>query len=426
MKRFIGIMLACVTALSTAGCGKSGDDIIVYGGNTENKKQISLAWWGNDARASYTMDGVSAFEQLNPEIGVKCKYGVWAGYTKRQNIYMLSHDEPDVMQINFDWIRTYSPDGKGFYDMNRLSDIIDLSNFEDKDLSYGMVEGRLNAIPIALNTHCIFVNKDIYDKYGLDIPKSWDDYFNAAKVMKADGIYPISMGDKQLFFLAVAYLEQTTGHSACTVDGELSLTKEDIAVMLEFYGRMHDEKVLMPIKSSDFASFANGISAATLRWISGSQTMFDGLFKEEVHIVPAPYPTISGSVDDTDDLGWYVKPATLYAISGNTEHPKEAAKLVNFLLNSEEMAMLQKTEKGIPISKSALKVLQENGQLDNIDYVATEAMFNYRDKLKMMQPILKKESTFLTFFEGAQYYLYKQQTLDEAAENIYNNIYSNK
>ena len=44
----------------------------------------------------------------------------------------------------------------------------------------------------------------------------------------------------------------------------------------------------------------------------------------------------------------------------------------------------------------------------------------------MMQPILKKESTFLTFFEGAQYYLYKQQTLDEAAENIYNNIYSNK
>ena len=423
MKKYISILLACLTALNITACGNGGENIVVYGDNIENKKQISLSWWGNDARASYTMDGVSVFEQLNPDIHVKCKYGVWTGYTKRQNIYMLSHDEPDVMQINFDWISLYSPDGKGFYDLYRLSDIIDLSNFSEDDLSYGEVDGKLNAIPIALNTHCIFVNKDIYDRYGLEVPKSWDDYFAAAKVMKKDNIYPISMGDKQLFFFTLAYLEQTTGRSACDEDGNLVLTKEDISVMLDFYGRLHDEKVLLPIKSSDFASFANGISAATFRWISGSQTMFDGLFNDHVNIVPAPYPTVNGSIDDTDDLGWYVKPATLYAISANTEHPIEAAKLVNFLLNSDEMPMLQKTEKGIPISKNAKKVLNENNLLDNIDYRATEDMVKYQDKLKMMYPILEKEEVYGAFFEGAQYYLYKQQTLDEASQNIYNRMY---
>ena len=36
-------------------------------------------------------------------------------------------------------------------------------------------------------------------------------------------------------------------------------------------------------------------------------------------------------------LGWFVKPATMYAISNNTEHPEAAAKLLNYLLNGEEM-----------------------------------------------------------------------------------------
>ncbi len=421
-KKFLSIVLAACTALGASGCG-SNDGVVVYGDNTESKKQISLAWWGNDARVAYTMDGVSIFEQLNPDINVKCKYGVWAGYSKRQNIYMLSHDEPDVMQVNFDWIKTYSPDGKGFYDMYKLTDYIDLSNFTSADLNYGTVEGRLNAIPIALNTHCVFINKDIYDKYGIDIPKKWDDYFEAAKVMSKDEVYPISMGDKQMFFFVLAYFEQTTGREACDDDGNLVLTVDDLKIMLDFYKRLHKEKVLMPIQTSDFASFANGRSAATMRWISGAQTMFDGLFNEHVNIVPAPFPTVDGSMDDVRKLEWYVKPATLYAISSRTEHQKEAAKLVDFLLNSPEMAKLQKTEKGIPISKTARETLEQEGDLNNIDYVAAEQMFKYGDKLKLMDPILEKEDVFLNFFNGAAYYIYDEKPLDETAEEIYNKIY---
>ena len=422
MKRAFSFMLACMLAVSAAGCSSGGGKVAVYGDNIEKKKQISLAWWGNDPRVKYTMDGVDVFEDQNPDISVKCKYGVWAGYPNRQNIYMLSHDEPDVMQINFDWIDTYSPDGNGFYDMYELEDTIDFSNFTESDFRYGTVNGKLNAIPIALNTHCVFVNKDLYDKYGLDVPKSWDDYFAAAKVMSKDGVYPISMGDKQIFFFSLAYFEQTTGRDACNEDGTLALTEEDVKVMLEFYGRLHNEKVLMPVQSSDFASFANRKSAATMRWISGTQTMFDGLFKENVNIVPAPFPTISGDMDKPADLDWYVKPATLYAISSKTEHPKEAAKLVNFLLNSPDMAMLQKTEKGIPISKTARETLEEAGETDNIDYKASEQMFEYGDKLKMSYPILEKESVYLTFFDGAAYYIYGSQTLDEAAKNIYEKL----
>ena len=43
-------------------------------------------------------------------------------------------------------------------------------------------------------------------------------------------------------------------------------------------------------------------------------------------------------------FGWCVKPATMYAISATTEYPEEAAKLLEFLLNSRDMAQLQGTE----------------------------------------------------------------------------------
>ncbi len=418
------ILTILLLSLCSSACSSSSA-LVDYNNNNKDIAQISFSWWGNDDRISYTLDGVDIFCEQNPNIDVKCKYGVWTGYDMRQNIYMLSNESPDVMQINFDWIQSYSPDGDGFYNIYDLADEVDLSNFSEQDLSYGEGVGKLNAIPIALNTHCIFVNKDIYSKYGLDIPKSWDDYFKAAEVMRNDNVYPISMGNKPLFFFLLAYFEQTTGKSACDEDGALVLTKDDIKIMLEFYSRLMDEKVLMPVIDSDYASLANGHSAATMRWISGTQTTFDGLFKKNVDIEVAPYPTISGNIDSTEHLGWYVKPATLLAVSKNTENPKEAAKLLDFLLNSKDMALLQKTEKGIPISRSAIEVLSESGEFENnIDYTATERMLNDEDKMTVMYPILEKTDVYKTFYDEAAYYVYKEKSLDEVTDKIYDLFYN--
>ena len=94
---------------------------------TADTDEISFSWWGNDERHNYTLEGVDLFERENPGISVDCKYSVWSGYENRNRIYMLSGDEPDVMQINYNWIRQYSPDGNGYYDLYQLSDYIDLS-----------------------------------------------------------------------------------------------------------------------------------------------------------------------------------------------------------------------------------------------------------------------------------------------------------
>ena len=82
-------------------------------------------------------------------------------------------------------------------------------------------------------------------------------------------------------------------------------------------------------------------------------------------------------------FGWCVKPATMYAISATTEYPEEAAKLLEFLLNSRDMAQLQGTEKGIPISDAAKAALQETQKLSGYEKQADDMRENYADRLEI-------------------------------------------
>ena len=138
----------------------------------EQTTVISMSWWGNDPRHEYTLAGLSLFHDLNPDIMVNHSYGVWNGYERRYLMQMESHNNCDVMQINYAWLSEYSPDGTGYYDLNTLSGCIDFSQFTEEDLATGMRDGHLNALPIAYNSICLFYNADMFASYGLEIPQN--------------------------------------------------------------------------------------------------------------------------------------------------------------------------------------------------------------------------------------------------------------
>ena len=54
----------------------------------------------------------------------------------------------------------------------------------------------------------------------------------------------------------------------------------------------------------------------------------------------------------------------LYAISAKSQHPKEAAKLLNFLVNDPEGVEIIGTERGIPASKVALEQLTKADKIN--------------------------------------------------------------
>ena len=110
----------------------------------------------------------------------------------------------------------------------------------------------------------------------------------------------------------------------------------------------------------------------------------------------------------------------MYAVSKNTEYPKESAMLLDFLLNSPEMAELQGIEKGIPISKSARAYLDENDKLNGMQYNAFLKMNEYFDNISVVSPYFENTNLIDAFKDSCNAVLYKKSDSKSESEKLYN------
>lgn len=399
-------MLTAFSVLFLSSCGQP--KVITY---QETPIKISFSWWGNDTRTEYTLEAIHHFEKLHPEIKVECNYAEWNGYEKRYNIAMLSSSEADVMQINYAWITQYSPDGTNYYDINSLSDTVNLSNFSKEELDYGIKGEHLNAIPIALNTMTIYINKSIFDSYGLDIPVTWQDYFDAAKIMNGE-VYPLGVTAKPAMFMCISYTEQVTGHQFMDMDGKITFTEEDFVIMFNFYKSLIENKVIPQVQYFEKNDITSGKYAGFMAWVSDGTSYTTGALDKGYEYIVAPYPTLDGKSKLT---GWYAKPATMYAISVNTKHPKEAALLLNYLLNSTDMADYQGIEKGIPLSDTMESYMEINGSLSGLQYEAHLQMMDSIDNMNIISPYFENAQILDEFKQSGNNVIFNKSTAEEEA-----------
>lgn len=397
-----------IALLASSSCSNSEPVV------TQQSKQVqlNLSWWGTDARNKYTIQAVELFEEKYPDIKVNCSYSEWSGYEERSKIQMRSNTEADVMQINFSWLSQYSEDGEGYYDIKELRNF-NLSNFSDDVLEYGIKNDRLNAVPIAMNAETIYINQDIYDSYGLDTPQTWDDFFKAAEVMKKDGIYPVSGASKSIWLYLIAHTEQVSGKKIIK-DNKLNFKAKDFQNMIEFYKELVDESVIPQLEHYDNKEIAKETYAGCIAWVSDATNYFGNMIEDGKNIITADYTTLDG---ENVGEGWYAKPATMYAVSKNTEHPREAGLLLDFLMNSPEMAELQGVEKGIPLSNSAKKTIEKNYMLYGIQYEASQKMDGCQ--LAELSPVLENNSLIDDFFAACNDVLYDKATSQDASKSLY-------
>lgn len=409
MKVFSRILTVTGSIALLASSSCSSEPVVTQ----QNKQtQINFSWWGTDTRNKYTIQAVQLFEEKYPDIKVNCSYSEWSGYEERSKIQMRSNTEADVMQINFSWLSQYSEDGEGYYDINELENF-DLSNFSEDILEYGIKNDRLNAVPIAMNAETVYINQDIYDRYGLDTPRTWDDLFNAGEAMKKDGIYPMSGASKSIWLYLIAYTEQVCGKKIIE-NNSLNFTAEDFQIMIEFYNTLIDKHIIPQLEYYDNKEIAKETYAGSIAWVSDATNYFGAMIEDGINIVTADYTTLDGN---NIGEGWYAKPATMYAISKNTEHPEEAGLLLDFLMNSQEMAELQGVEKGIPLSHSAKKTLEKNYQLYGIQYEASQKMDECQ--LDELSPVLENNNLIDDFFSACNDVIYEKATSEDSANAFY-------
>lgn len=183
---------------------------------------------------------------------------------------------------------------------------------------------------------------------------------------------------------------------------------------------MVDEKVFPPANEYDDAAFTNKELAGVACWVSDSSRYCNALIEEGVNVV------VGDRLHSEDEYcsGWYMKPATMYAISRDAEDPEAAAVLLNFLVNDPGMAKLQGTEKGVPVSSKAKETLQEEGMINSMEYESSKMIRDNQEELEMMIPALEDADIQKAFIEASDKYIYEVEDLETASKELHDSFTS--
>lgn len=380
MKKYVLAVMLC-SIMTLSACGKKSSVTVPDG--TLDPCTIRFSWWGGDDRHQATNEAIKLWNEIHPEIQITAEYGGWDGWTEKVSAQLSGGTAPDIMQINYDWLISFSPDGNGFYNLNQLTSQLDLSQFDNDVLSFGEVDGILNAVTVSVSGRGMFYNSEVYKRFGAEYPATWSELLALGEKFSQEDIYPIDLdiqSGSTAWYLAVVYVQQQTGREFLSIDGELGFTEEDIKLALDFYKELEDNHVIRTIdmRTDEDGSaalyqspeFIDGRVAGVLEWGSS-------VGKYEMALPDGVLETGALLSDDSgNNSGWLIKPSLLYAVSKDTKYPDEAAAFLNFLLNDEECAEILGTTRGIPSSHSAEKRLESSGKLIGLAQECDELLEN--------------------------------------------------
>lgn len=415
MKKFIACLLTMALALTAVAAVAEGS--------------LTFSWWGGDSRHEATQAAVDAFE-AETGITVTSTYSAWTGWEDKMSQYFASDSAFDVNQVNWNWLYSFvDAQGKSkFYDLNQVADIIDLSQFNENALAQCTIDGQLLAIPVSMTGRIFYWNKTTFEKAGLDTPKTLADLMAAGPIFAeklGDDCYPLALGAYDKMILMVYYLESVYGKD-WVVDNTLNYTAEEIAEGLAFIQSLEDNHVCpsAPTLAGDGADsldknpkWMEGKYAGIFEWDS-SASKFESALNEGQEFVVGDYFTDMGEYQ-----GGYTKVSLALAISNTAADKESAAKLIEFLLNSEEGAKLMKSERGIPLSAKANEICLADGLLNEKVAEANAKVLAWcRNALDPKFEAAALKNSDGVYYDAMDGLSYQDYSIEEAAEVLVEGI----
>lgn len=360
-RRTVAVLAAgTVAALALAGCSTGGAAPGADGGDgagsfdsveaaLEKGGEITYWSWTPSAEAQ-----AEAFMEEYPNVTVNV---VNAGtnneeYTKLQNAIKAGSGAPDVVQVEYYAFPQFALTD-AFVDLSQYG----FAEFEDDytastwnsvtdgDAIYGLPQ---DSGPMAL-----FYNKSVFDAAGVEVPATWDEYYEAAKAIHAanpDAYITNDTGDAG-FATSMIWQAGGTPFQTSGTDVTIDVQDEGAQKWTENWNRLVEEDLLAPYSSwSDewFRALGDG-SLATLvigAWMPGN--LISGAPDGAGDWRVAPMPSYDGSAASAENGGGG------QAVTKQSENPELAAGFLWWLNNSEESIALFLESGGFPSTTAEL------------------------------------------------------------------------
>ena len=241
IRREMAVFLAVGMVLGlTAGCGRKDKAYIIEQSRETVKEELvfySSTAKGNEVREGGIMHSmqmaIDEFEHTHPDIRISYK-----SYTP-MNSQEKSYDDVvrDRVRNNMgDDLYIMNPDVA--YEMYRegyLADLSDLTSVQyltKEALSQCTVDGKVISVPMTMLCYGLFVNEDLLNQCGLELPRTKQEFLHCCEVLKENGIMPLAANRwwMETFVLtqglASLYIEDGRGEKIAALNsGETSISQ---------------------------------------------------------------------------------------------------------------------------------------------------------------------------------------------------------
>lgn len=201
VKRYVAIGLSVMMMAGLIGCGGSNSTSETSKATSSDGaevKTLSVLMYTDWYKA-----GWQALEQYinenSEELGFKLEISKIQGGSQGDQVLQTkfaTDDLPDIIQVyKPQWVESYA---------NGLDKLVDLtglecvSEYDEKALDGTFIyDGKLYAVPVdSVVLSGVFYNKKVFEKAGVEIPQTWDEFLTVCEKIKAIGVTPVYYSGK--------------------------------------------------------------------------------------------------------------------------------------------------------------------------------------------------------------------------------------
>ncbi|WP_391203075.1 ABC transporter substrate-binding protein [Psychrobacillus sp. L4] len=332
---FVVIMLF---TLVIGGCSKNSS-------KKEESGEVVLKFlhkWPQPEFAPYFEEVVKDFESKNPTIKIKMEAIADDPIKDKLRVVLGGNEVPDIM---FSW------SGEFARKFVRADAALDLTPYLSEDAAWKesfmqaalqpfTSDGKNYGIPLRFNGKFFVYNKEIFDKYKLQAPNTWDEFIQVLDKLKQGGETPIVLGN-QSPWAAIHYL---TGFNQKMVPQDVRMNDYNPRS-----GEFTDpgyvqamEKMADLNKKGYFMKNVNSSShdMASQLFFAGKGAIFYVELEEFQRVEDNmkgnwgffPMPAIS---EGKGNQNYITGAPDGFIVSSKTKHPKEAIQFLKFLTSKE-------------------------------------------------------------------------------------------
>lgn len=341
LKRTMGMVLAVGMAGSIAACSSDSSN----GAQSNESGSIKLTLWdqsvGNtDPSAKLLPQIIGKWNSEHPDIQIERTGTTGEQYKTKIKTSIAAGESPDIF---------YGMGGGSFMEPYiKSGNVLEISSYLTDDIKSrmgpGMAEaiekdGKIYTLPVYTHIANLYVNTELFDKAGAKLPTNYSELLDAIDKLKAAGITPALMGEKDrwpgMYWYDIIAMRQAGNEQV--MEAFKDPAKWNTPDFVAAAAKMQELAKASAFNSSMFSmsydemlgafNAGNGAMMVQANWVNAGIEDPSSSVKGKVKVIPFPVFE-DGKGKSTEIFGGAVDG---FYISKKTNHPKETVDFLMYL-----------------------------------------------------------------------------------------------